>query len=149
MLFKTKQTTKENHTLYQMSLVLQWTKKSGSMSGAPQWRRGSDANTASLRHTVPLSAESQLTALVFLHVLAQWHCDELLLHITLVMKVTVVLETMEPEPVSMLRTLRLKIVTLTYFGFDLDILGRRYLSPINLVIYSYPYHLDITAKQIH
>ena len=43
-------------------------------------------------------------------------------------KVTVVLETMEPEPVSMLRTLRLKIVTLTYFGFDLDILGDEGIS---------------------
>lgn len=61
---------KKNHTLYQMSLVLQWAKKSGSMSGAPQRRRGSDANAVSCRHTVSLSAWSQLTALVS-HVLAQ------------------------------------------------------------------------------
>lgn len=60
-----------------------------------------------------------------------WHSDTVMSFITHHAsdeKVTVVLETMEPEPVSMLRTLRLKIVTLTYFGFDLDILGDEGIS---------------------
>lgn len=60
-----------------------------------------------------------------------WHSDTVMssiTHHTSDEKVTVVLGTMEPEPVSMLRTLRLKIVSLTYFGFDLDILGDEGIS---------------------
>ena len=82
-----------------------------------------------------------------------WHSDTVMSSITHHAsdeKVTVVLGTTEPEPLSMLRTLRLKIVSLTYFGFDLDVLGDEgNVSPINLAIYSQVYHLDITAKQIH